>query len=113
MDIQISRWGETTGKNAQYIVQPYFVPANLVRFLAPAGTLNYLLSWEPGRASFRALRGSEAGGKGATIAAHTFTSGVPAAESELVRLNFYVFYSKHNPMRHGVEVIIEKFEYFP
>jgi hypothetical protein len=114
MNIQISRWGQATGKNAQYVVQPYFVPANMVRFLAPAGTLTYSLSWEPGRASFRTLRGSAAGGiKGEIIAAHTFTSGVPAPEAESVRLNLSVFYGQKNPLRHGAEVIFEKFEYLP
>jgi len=113
MNIQISRWGQTGGKNAQYVVQPYFVPANMVRFLAPAGTLTYSLSWEPGRASFRTVRGSGADGKGEMIAAHTFTSGVPAPETESVRLTFSVFYGKHNPLRHGAEVIFEKFEYLP
>jgi hypothetical protein len=113
MDIQISRWGESTGKNAQYVVQPYFVPANMVRFIAPAGTLAYSIFWEPGRASFRTFRVSVAGGKGEIIAAHAFTSGVPAPETESVRLNFYVFHARDNPLRHVAEVIVEKFEYLP
>jgi hypothetical protein len=113
MNIQISRWGRTGGKNAQYVVQPYFVPANMVRFLAPAGTLTYSLSWEPGRASFQTFRGSGAGGKGEMIAAHTFTSGVPAPDTESVRLNFSAYYSRHNALRNGAEVIFEKFEYLP
>ena len=113
MNIQISRWGQSAGKNAQYVVQPYFVPANMVRFLAPAGTLTYSLSWAPGRASFRTFRQSETGGVRQMIAAHTFTSGVPVPETESVRLNFSVFYGQHNPMRRGAEVIIEQFEYLP
>src|SRR5262249_18838383 len=32
MDIEISRWGEPEDKNAQYIIQPYVVPANTIRF---------------------------------------------------------------------------------
>jgi len=113
MNIQISRWGETEGKNAQYIVQPYFVPANMVRFVAPSGTLTYSLLWEPGRATFRTLRGSGSGGKGEMISAHTFTSGVPAPETESVRVTFSAFYGQQNPLRDGAEVIIEKFEYLP
>ena len=81
--------------------------------LAPAGTLTHSLSWDPGRATFRTLRGSGVDGKGETIAAHTFTSGVPAPETESVRLNFYVLYGQQNPLKHGVEVILEKFEYLP
>lgn len=34
MDIEISRWGEPEDKNAQYVIQPYVVPANSVRFTA-------------------------------------------------------------------------------
>jgi hypothetical protein len=113
MDIEISSWGQSAGKNAQYMVQPYFVPANILRFQAPAGTLAYSIFWEPGRASFRTIRGSASGGKGEVVAAHTFTSGVPSPETELVRLNFYVFLSQHNPLRQGGEVIVEKFEYLP
>jgi hypothetical protein len=85
----------------------------MVRFLAPAGTLIYSLSLAPGRASFRTVRGSGADGKGEMIAAHTFTSGVPAPETESVRLTFAVFYGKHNPPKQGAEVIFEKFEYLP
>jgi hypothetical protein len=113
MNFQISRWGQIAGKNTQYIVQPYFVPANMFRFLAPAGALTFSLSWQPGRAAFRTLQGSGADGKGKTIAAHTFTSGVPTPETESVRLTFSVFYGQHNPMKHGAEVIFEKFEYLP
>ena len=53
MDTEISRWGDPDGKNAQYVVQPYYVPANVVRFSAPAGRLTYSFRWEPGRVSFQ------------------------------------------------------------
>ncbi len=109
MNIEISRWGETAGKNAQYVVQPYYVPANVVRFMAPAGALTHILNWEPGRASFRTLRGS---GR-EVVAAHAFTSGVPSPNTDAVRLNLFVFDSRPIIMQHGVEVVIEKFEYLP
>jgi hypothetical protein len=113
MDIEISRWGESGGKNAQYVVQPYFVPANVVRFNAPAGLLAYSLFWEPGRVSFATSRGAQPGRKSDMVAAHTFTSGVPEPGTETVRLNLYVFSNKTNPLTRGVEVVIEKFEYLP
>ena len=56
MDIEISRWGDPGGKNAQYVVQPYYVPANMVRFSAPAGRLTYSFHWQPGRVSFKTAR---------------------------------------------------------
>jgi hypothetical protein len=113
MDVEISRWGESGGKNAQFVVQPYYVPANVVRFLAPAGPLAYSFAWEPGRVSFQTVRGSAAGGKPRVVAAHVFTSGIPSPGSESFRVNLYVFDNQRNPLQRGVEVIIEKFEYLP
>jgi len=111
MDIEISRWGESGGKNAQYVIQPYFVPANVVQFLAPAGRLTYEFDWEVGRVSFRTSR--DPGGKSAVVASHVFTSGVPTAGGEAIQLNFYVFDNRRIRLQHGAEVIFEKFEYLP
>ena len=112
MNIEISRWGEPASKNAQYVIQPYYVPANTVRFMTPPGTLTYRLRWEPGRASFRTDHGS-ASGKSGLVAEHVFTSGVPSPGNETVHMNLYVFNNKRNPLQHASEVIVEKFEYLP
>jgi hypothetical protein len=113
MDIEISRWGELAGKNGQYVIQPYYIPANVVRFLAPSGATSYSFDWEPGRVSFRTVRGPATGGSADVVATHIFTSGVPSAGSEALHLSLYVFDSKRNPLQNEVEVIIEKFEYLP
>lgn len=107
MDIEIGRWGESAGKNTQYVVQPYYVPANVVRFLSPPGRLTYSFDWSPGRATFRTARDA------ATIASHVFTSGVPAPGAETIQLNLYNFDDRRHRLRNGAEVIIEKFEYLP
>ena len=58
MDMEISKWGDAESKNnAQYGIQPFFVPGNVAPFLAPAGTLTHSLHWESGRASFKTVRG--------------------------------------------------------
>lgn len=107
MDIEISRWGDSSGKNTQYVVQPYYVPANVVRFLSPAGRLTYSFDWSPGRVAFRTARGAD------TVASHVFTSGVPSPGAENIYLNLYNFEDRRNPLRNGAEVIVEKFEYLP
>jgi hypothetical protein len=112
MDIEISRWGEESSKNAQYVVQPYYVPANVVRFVAPRGVLTHWVLWEPGRVSFRTVPGASSS-PGTAVGGHVFTSGVPAAGNEEIHINIYVYDNKHNPLRHDSEVIIEKFEYLP
>ena len=113
MDIEISRWGEPGGKNAQYVIQPYFVPANVVRFLATPGTLTYSFDWEPGRVAFQTIRESLSSGRTEPVAAHVFTSGVPTPGKETIRLNLFVFENKRIPLQHGLEVTFEKFEYLP
>jgi hypothetical protein len=117
MDIEISRWGALVGKNSQYVVQPFDVAANVVRFLSPPGRLTYSFDWEPGRIGFRTVRGAgtrrEEGGNADLIAAHMFTSGVPSPGSETLHLNFYIFGTQGVRIQHGAEVTIEKFEYLP
>ncbi len=112
VDIEVSRWGETASKNAQYVIQPYYVPANVIRFMAPAGLLTHSFVWEPGRLSFKTERGAAPGGR-PEVADHTFTSGVPSPGGESVHINLYVYANQSNPLRHGAEVIVEKFEYLP
>ncbi len=113
MDIEISRWGEPADKNAQYVIQPYIVPANTVRFTAPEGTLTYTIDWQPGKATFKTIRGSSSERKLDLVAEHVFTSGVPSPGNERIHLNLYNFEGTNNPIRQGAEVIIEKFEFLP
>ena len=68
LDVEISRWGDPQSKNAQYVVQPYYVPANVDRFLAPPGTLTHSFRWEPGKVSFRTLQDSNSKKPGRLIA---------------------------------------------
>jgi hypothetical protein len=113
MDIEISRWGEAADQSAQYVVQPYVVPANTVRFTAPEGTLTYWINWQPGSVEFKTVRGATSKVGSDVIAEHVFTSGVPSPGSERIHMNLYVYNNPSNPMRHGSEVIIEKFEFLP
>jgi hypothetical protein len=113
LDVEISRWGDPHSKNAQYVVQPYYVPANVARFSAPSGPLSLSFRWEPGKASFRSNQSAGAAKQGRLIAEHVFTSGVPLPGSELVHLNLYIFGNAQDPIRNQTEVVIDKFEYLP
>jgi hypothetical protein len=116
MDIEISRWGDPTNKNAQFVVQPFSVPANVVRFAAPSGVLTYSFHWQPGSVSFNAIRAPQPGAKGHSVFEHTFISGVPAPGIESVRMNLYVLGTPgvaKVPLQNGAEVVVEKFEYLP
>jgi hypothetical protein len=113
-DIEIGRWGRTAGRdNAQFGIQPFYVPGNLARFTQPPGTLTYSMLWEPGRAEFKAFRGRSIQSSARPFYEHTFTAGVPSPGQELLEVMFYIVASKNSPIQKTTEVIIDKFEYLP
>lgn len=113
VDIEISRFGDPTSKNAEYVVQPYYVPANVARFTTPSEAVTHSFHWEPGRISFRTLRGSQAVAAAPVVAEHVFTSGIPSHGIESIRMNLYIYGKAKIPLENGAEVVIEKFEYLP
>jgi len=113
LDVEISRWGDPAIKNAQYVVQPYYMAANVARFVAPPGRLTHSFRWEPGHVTFATVPGAGAPAQGSMVARHEFTSGVPTPGNETVRMNLYYFRFSRIPLQREVEVVIEKFQYLP
>ena len=112
MDIEMTRWGDPSNRNCQYVVQPYNVAANVARFSVPAGKLTHQFRWEAGRISFRTSRGR--GEEAPLVAEHVFTSGVPVPGIESVRMNHYVFRTGILPIaRSRSDLVVERFEYLP
>jgi hypothetical protein len=112
MGIEVSPWGDRSTENAQYVIQPYYVPENSSRFAVPSGPLTHSFRWEPGRVSFRTVRGPDAKTR-VSVAQHEFTSGVPSHGTESVRITLYVFRSAKEALKNENEVVVEKFEYLP
>ena len=113
MDLEMGRLGDASSKNnAQYALQPFYVPGNVAPFRVPSGTLTHSMNWESGRVSFKTVRGSSMDA-GAVISEHVFTSGVPSRGKEVVVLLLYVVASDKSPLQKEQEVVIEKFEYLP
>jgi len=107
IDVELSQWGDPISKNAQFAIQPYYVPANVFRFNAPSGGLTHSFRWEPGRVSFQTARETR------VIAEHVFTSGIPSPGGERVHINLYIYGKSRTLQQNGVEVVIEKFAYLP
>ena len=107
MNIEISRWGDATKKNAQYVLQPFYVASNVHRFNAPAGTLTFSLRWQQDSSTFRTLRGPT------VVSEHVFTAGVPSPGIESMRLALYVYREAVVKLQHPMEVVVERFTYFP
>jgi len=114
MDVEMGRLGDAANKNnAQYVIQPFYVPDNVAPFAAPPGTVTYSMHWESGRVSFKTVRGSSMHSGAPVVSEHVFTSGVPSRGREVLVLLFYVVASDKTPMQKENEVVIEKFEYLP
>jgi len=113
LDVEISRWGFRENENAHYVVQPYFIPVNLVRFRVPGGVLTHSFRWEPGQVTFSTVAGSPDSNGSRVVNRHVFTSGVPPAGEDSVRMNLYVFNKGEIPLKNETEVVIENFEYLP
>jgi hypothetical protein len=113
MDIEMSRWGDANRNNAQYGIQPFYVPGNIYQFKVPAGPLTYTMRWKSGSVAFTTTSSSRDGTAGAVVAEHEFTAGVPTRGQEKVKLQVYLVPSKKYPLQEGGEVIIDKFEYLP
>jgi hypothetical protein len=114
LDIEFGRWGEAGRKNnAQYGIQPFYVPGNVAPFKLPQGTFTHSMRWESGRASFQTVRGSEMRAGAPVVSEHVFTSGVPSSGQEKLQMMFYVVASEKNPLQKENEVVVEKFEYLP
>ena len=113
MDIELSRWGDPNGKNAQYVVQPFFSAENLDRFVAPAGVVTYVIRWEPGRASFKAIKGSSDAPGTKPISEHAFTAGIPTPANETVHMDLYDFHHSESSSQQPAEAVIQSFEFTP
>jgi len=106
VDIEISRWGETK-PNAQFVIQPYVRPENLVRFELPSGRAELSFKWTPGRLLCRARVG------GKLVREYLFTKGVPEPGQENARLNNWLFRAAPPSDGKTVEVIVESFKFLP
>src|SRR5580692_10096244 len=105
LDIEMSRWGVPNNENAQYVVQPYYIPTNVVRFNAPAGLLTQAFRWEPGQVTFTTYAGAQVTGPAHPLNQHVFTAHVPAAGGEVARINLYVYGWGKVPLQHENEIV--------
>lgn len=112
LDIEISRWGYRRNDNAQYVVQPYYIPTNVFPFKVPSGVVTFSFRWSLGEAAFASSLGTSPTGAH-VVSRHVFTSSVPPAGGDSVHMNLYVFGTGEIPVTKETEVVIEKFVYLP
>ena len=113
MDVEVSRWGEPVRENGRFILQPFYVPANVSRFIAPPGELTFVLRREPRRALFQAFRGGSPKAGSHPIAEHVFTAGVPTRGHESLRMNFCSIDNHPVHQQRPSEIVIENLQFLP
>jgi len=113
LTIDVSRWGEPGNMDGQFVVQPETVPANVFRFAIPSGPVTHSFRWEPGRVSFRTVRGSGTAHGDTAIAERLFTARVPTAGAETPHLTLLYDRSAARPPSKAVEVVVAKFTFLP
>ena len=111
IDVEIGQWGEPAGPNAQFAIQPYYLPKHLFRFSSLAPNLTHTFRWTPGRAAFETTQ--QTSSAALPVAEHVFTSGIPTAGGERVRLNLYLYGQSKIAQEKEVEVVVEKFAFAP
>jgi hypothetical protein len=122
IDIElISMWGDASGTNAQFVVQPWLTPGNRHRFaIADPGlsATTHSFLWRKNNVLFRSLRGQGSGvsGKNSLLEEWNFSGAdVPPAgrkNGEKVRMNLWLISLPTNDSSEA-EVVISKFEFVP
>lgn len=108
IDVELARWGDAaSATNAQYVVQPYDQPGNLVRFQQSAeGPTSHQFTWTSKAVSFLSSAGTGA------IASWKFAGrGVPKAGDERARINLWLHGGAPPMDGNEVEVVLSGFSH--
>lgn len=109
IDIEIARWGKPEAPNAQFVVQPWTSPENILRFAIPRALPStvHAFSWLPGRVRFWSTSQS------ATIQEWVLTRGIPPAGGENARINLWLLGGLPPQDEREIEVVIRQFDFQP
>jgi hypothetical protein len=113
LTVDVSRWGDPSTMNGQYVVSPENVAANVFRFAVPAGPVAHSFRWEPGRVSFRTVRLRGTSRRDDLVAERSFTVRVPPAGAENPHILLLYDRGSPKPPSKDVEVVVEKFAFLP
>ena len=113
LGFDVRRSNDPRQRNAQFLVQPNYVAANVFRFSAPSGRLTHSFRWHPGTVAFETVRGTAVTDRGAMVAQRQFTSGIPVAGAAVIHIGLFCLRSSPTPPTREGEVVVEKFVFLP
>jgi hypothetical protein len=109
--IHLTRRGVASNTNAEFSIQPSFVPVNFYHFDVPSGPLKLDLNWHPDGAALSVLPGQFPAGR--PVASWLFKTGVPRSDDTHLYFNFCNFGYAPTPPTHDTEVIVKSFQFYP
>jgi hypothetical protein len=119
IDIEFTRWGDSSSGNSQFVVQPFGLPGNIERFETPdtAAPTIHSFTWLQRSVSFTTAlaEGAMPGTPGKVVHEWRYEGpSVPHPATESVRMNLYLI-SGQTPPSSGqdIEVVITSFEFTP
>ena len=118
IDCELSLWGQPGNQLGQWVIQPYTVPRNLVRFDVPLrlAMITYTFTWMPDRVICQSLRGhaNKAAKPSQVLSQHTFTTNIPPASAGTnARINLWLLDGRSPMNERELEVIVRRFDYEP
>jgi hypothetical protein len=116
IDIEFSRWGSANNLNAQYVVQPYDVAGNILRWNEPANVpqSTHSFRWSPSSVDFLSAAGLTAAPTAGQIIqqwSYTSAAGIPVPGGENARINLWLY--RGRAPKGSIELIINRFEFVP
>lgn len=112
IDLEFTTWNDSIlPNNAQYVVQPYIVEGNMLRYpMTSAVPSIHSFTWEPGKISFSSTDES-----GSPINSWDFvkTESIPKSADERIHMNLWVNNGSGPSSGQPVEMVISKFEFTP
>ena len=102
--------------NAQFVVQPYTVPRNIVRYVQPSSSqFTSQVEWRTDHVTFRAWNGWSSTPAGTDVIYEwTYTGGnIPLVGQERVHINLWLLNGNAPAAGSGDEMVINSFSYQP
>ncbi len=118
IDVEGGRWQNPADtNNAQFVVQPYYLANQLVRYRVPPGLADstHLFVWQTNQISWQAQTGAYSAAATNLIAAYFFNNAanVPQTGDEAVHLNLWLINGSAPTDNNEVEVVIQNFNFVP
>ena len=111
IDVEFSRWSQKKNLNAQYVVQPYTDPRNILRWNEPPSLPQsvHTFQWTASSVNFASFAGNSP--YVTPFLQTSMTNGIPVPGGENARINLWLDQGRAPTNRQSVEVVFSKFEF--